>query len=161
MKFLYKYPHAAYPYGDLLQTNGRRSREEMEYELLDTRIFNDDRYFDVFVEYAKGGADLGSRRTARTFQRVPRACPLRILTACRQDGPPRGAATRQNPQVDVTSYLECLRGTAVTLRAAKAADKVGCELPHPDRATVMTPVIKAGQHRLLRCNGTNTCALTW
>ena len=57
MKFLYKYPHAAYPYADLVQTNGRRTREEMEYELLDTGVFKDDRYFDVFVEYAKGGAD--------------------------------------------------------------------------------------------------------
>ena len=57
MKFLYKYPHAAFPYADLVQTNGRRTREEMEYELLDTGVFEDDRYFDVFVEYAKGGAD--------------------------------------------------------------------------------------------------------
>jgi hypothetical protein len=57
MKYLYKYPQAAYPYADLVQTNGRRSREEFEYELLDTGVFNDDRYFDVFVEYAKGGAD--------------------------------------------------------------------------------------------------------
>ncbi len=57
MKYLYKYPQAAYPYGDLVQTNSRRTRDEFEYELLDTGIFNDDRYFDVFVEYAKGGAD--------------------------------------------------------------------------------------------------------
>ena len=56
MKFLYKYPQAAFPYADLVQTNGRRTREEMEYELLDTGVFKDDRYFDVFVEYAKGGA---------------------------------------------------------------------------------------------------------
>ncbi|HZD33431.1 MAG TPA: glucosidase, partial [Candidatus Angelobacter sp.] len=53
MKYLYKYPQAAYPYSDLVETNKRRSREEMEYELLDTGIFNEDRYFDVFVEYAK------------------------------------------------------------------------------------------------------------
>ena len=56
MKYLYKYPQAAYPYADLVETNGRRTRDEMEYELLDTGVFNDDRYFDVFVEYAKGGA---------------------------------------------------------------------------------------------------------
>ena len=56
MKYLYKYPQAAYPYGDLVETNRRRTRDEMEYELLDTGVFNDDRYFDVFVEYAKGGA---------------------------------------------------------------------------------------------------------
>ncbi len=54
MKYLYKYPQREYPYRDLVEMNGRRSREEMEYELLDTGIFDDDRYFDVFVEYAKG-----------------------------------------------------------------------------------------------------------
>ncbi|HEY4046373.1 MAG TPA: glucosidase [Acidobacteriaceae bacterium] len=53
MKYLYKYPQAAYPYDDLIQTNRRRNRLDMEYELLDTGIFNEDRYFDVFVEYAK------------------------------------------------------------------------------------------------------------
>ena len=53
MKYLYKYPQREFPYRDLIETNGLRSREEMEYELLDTGIFDDDRYFDVFVEYAK------------------------------------------------------------------------------------------------------------
>ena len=57
MRYLYKYPQAAYPYNDLTETNRRRSREEMEYELLDTGVFDGDRYFDVFVEYAKAGAD--------------------------------------------------------------------------------------------------------
>jgi len=53
MKYLYKYPQKEFPYNDLVQTNGHRSREEFEYELMDTGIFDDDRYFDVFVEYAK------------------------------------------------------------------------------------------------------------
>jgi hypothetical protein len=53
MKYLYKYPQRAYPYADLLNTNRKRTRNDFEYELLDTGIFNDDRYFDVFVEYAK------------------------------------------------------------------------------------------------------------
>src|SRR5215468_84406 len=53
MKYLYKYPQSAFPYGDLVETNRRRSRDEFEYELLDTGIFDSDRYFDVFVEYAK------------------------------------------------------------------------------------------------------------
>jgi hypothetical protein len=53
MKYLYKYPQAEFPYSDLVETNRRRSREESEYELLDTGVFNADRYFDVFVEYAK------------------------------------------------------------------------------------------------------------
>ena len=54
MKYLYKYPQREFPYRDLVETNRSRSREEFEYELLDTGIFDDDRYFDMFVEYAKG-----------------------------------------------------------------------------------------------------------
>ena len=53
MKGLYKYPQAAYPYGDLVAENQRRGREQLEYELLDTGVFAGDRYFDVVVEYAK------------------------------------------------------------------------------------------------------------
>src|ERR1700754_2433360 len=48
MKYLYKYPQREFPYRDLVDTNGRRSREQFEYELLDTGIFDEDRYFDVF-----------------------------------------------------------------------------------------------------------------
>ncbi len=57
MKFLYKYPQRAYPYSDLVEENRRRTRLDPEYELLDTGIFEDDRYFDVFVEYAKAAPD--------------------------------------------------------------------------------------------------------
>src|SRR5437870_10269113 len=57
MKYLYKYPQAAYPYADLVDTNGRRSRNEFEYELLDTGVFKENRYFDVFVEYAKAAPE--------------------------------------------------------------------------------------------------------
>jgi hypothetical protein len=57
MKYLYKYPQAAYPYSDLVETNRRRSRNEFEYELLDTGVFDEDRYFDVFVEYAKAAPE--------------------------------------------------------------------------------------------------------
>ena len=53
MKWLYKYPQEPYPYGNLIETNRRLNRRDMEYELLDTGVFNGDRYFDVFVEYAK------------------------------------------------------------------------------------------------------------
>jgi hypothetical protein len=57
MKYLYKYPQAAFPYGDLVATNKGRNRGDMEYELLDTGIFKDDRYFDVFVEFAKNSPE--------------------------------------------------------------------------------------------------------
>src|SRR5262249_49838462 len=53
MKYLYKYPQSAFPYNDLVDTNRRRTRADFEYELLDTGVFDSNRYFDVFVEYAK------------------------------------------------------------------------------------------------------------
>jgi hypothetical protein len=55
MRWLYKYPQAAFPYADLVETNRRRSRKEMEYELIDTGVFAEGRYFDVAVAYAKQG----------------------------------------------------------------------------------------------------------
>jgi hypothetical protein len=78
MKYLYKYPQAEFPYSDLVETNRRRSREELEYELLDSGVFEDDRYFDVFVEYAKGDPeDLLIRITVHN--RGPEAARLRLL----------------------------------------------------------------------------------
>jgi hypothetical protein len=78
MKYLYKYPQAAYPYADLVETNRGRSRNEMEYELLDTGVFNEDRYFDVFVEYAKAGPeDILVKITAAN--RGPDAAELHLL----------------------------------------------------------------------------------
>ena len=57
LKALYKYPQTAYPYEDLIEENQRRGRGAPEYELLDTGVFEDDRYFDVFVEYAKAAPE--------------------------------------------------------------------------------------------------------
>src|SRR5947207_4050197 len=57
MRYLYKYPQAAYPYGDLVTTNRQRDRNALEYELIETGVFKDDRYFDVFVEYAKAAPE--------------------------------------------------------------------------------------------------------
>ncbi|HKQ30416.1 MAG TPA: glucosidase [Burkholderiales bacterium] len=78
MKYLYKYPQAAFPYGALIETNRRRGREEFEYELLDTGVFGDDRYFDVFVEYAKKSPeDLLIQITAHN--RGPDRAPIHIV----------------------------------------------------------------------------------
>jgi hypothetical protein len=78
MKYLYKYPQAAFPYSDLVETNRGRSRNDMEYELLDTGVFDNDRYFDVFVEYAKGDAeDILVKITAAN--RGPEAAELHLL----------------------------------------------------------------------------------
>jgi hypothetical protein len=78
MKYLYKYPHAAYPYDDIVATNAKRSRQEPEYELLDTGVFDGDRYFDVFVEYAKASPeDLLVQITVAN--RGPEAATLHVL----------------------------------------------------------------------------------
>ncbi|MGB3552927.1 MAG: hypothetical protein WA993_19770 [Candidatus Binatus sp.] len=78
MKYLYKYPQREFPYRDLVETNRSRTREEFEYELLDTGVFADDRYFDVFVEYAKEGPeDVLIRITV--YNRGPEAARLRLL----------------------------------------------------------------------------------
>ncbi len=78
LKYLYKYPQAAYPYTDLVDTNRQRSRHEFEYELLDTGVFDGDRYFDVFVEYAKEAPeDILVQITA--FNRGPEAAELHLL----------------------------------------------------------------------------------
>ncbi len=78
MKYLYKYPQQAYPYQQLLDVNASRGGKGAEYELLDTGIFDEDRYFDVFVEYAKAGPnDLCVRIEA--FNRGPEAAELHLL----------------------------------------------------------------------------------
>ena len=78
MKYLYKYPQRAFPYADLVHENARRTRADHEYELLDTGVFDDDRYFDVLVEYAKASpTDILIRISATN--RGPQAAPLHVL----------------------------------------------------------------------------------
>jgi len=78
MKYLYKYPQAPFPYAQLIEENRRRSRSDPEYELLDTGVFAEDRYFDVLVEYAKGEIeDILIKITATN--RGPESARLRLL----------------------------------------------------------------------------------
>jgi len=78
MRYLYKYPQAEYPYGQIVQSNRDRGKLDMEYELLDTGVFNDDRYFDIFVEYAKAGPeDILIEITVAN--RGPEAATLQVL----------------------------------------------------------------------------------
>jgi hypothetical protein len=78
MRYLYKYPQGAFPYQELISENQRRAGKGPEYELLNTGIFKDERYFDVEVEYAKVSPDdLCIRITA--FNRGPETAPLHIL----------------------------------------------------------------------------------
>jgi hypothetical protein len=78
MKYLYKYPQRAYPYDQLVSTNRNRTRNDFEYELLDTGVFNDDRYFDVFVEYAKEAPE-NILVKITVFNRGPEPATLHVL----------------------------------------------------------------------------------
>jgi hypothetical protein len=78
LKMLYKYPQRAFPYAQLVEENRRRGKNDPEFELLDTGVFEGDRYFDVFVEYAKAGPDdLLMRVTAHN--RGPDEAPIHLL----------------------------------------------------------------------------------
>ena len=113
MKYLYKYPQAAYPYADLVETNRRRSRNEMEYELLDTGVFNDDRYFDVFVEYAKDGPeDILVRITA--VNRGPDAAELHLLPTLwfRNDWSAWIAESNRAAEKPILRQIEAAAGTS-------------------------------------------------
>ncbi len=80
MKYLYKYPQKAFPYQDLLKENARRTKEDKEYQILDTGVFDEDRYWDIFIETAKEDDDpdeLMFRVTA--WNRGPDPAPLHII----------------------------------------------------------------------------------
>ncbi len=118
MKYLYKYPQSAFPYADLVDTNRCRSRNEMEYELLDTGAFNDDRYFDVFVEYAKDGPqDILMRITI--VNRGPDAAELHVLPTLwfRNDWAPWIAPSNRATSKPSLKRIDAPRGT----RAVAAA----------------------------------------
>src|SRR5204862_2820203 len=77
-KGLYKYPQAEFPYSRLVEENRRRGKQELEYEITDTGVFDDDRYFDVFVEYAKASPeDILVRITVEN--RGPESATLHLL----------------------------------------------------------------------------------
>ncbi len=103
MRYLYKYPQAAYPYDDLVRTNRTRGLKQPEYELLDTGVFDQDRYFDVFVEYAEGSPeDVLIRCTVHnrgadpaTLHLLPRTVvPQRVVVARRREAALAGAGRR-------------------------------------------------------------------
>jgi Mannosylglycerate hydrolase MGH1-like glycoside hydrolase domain len=123
MKYLYKYPQAAYPYDDLVRTNSQRSRYDMEYELLDTGVFNDNRYFDVFVEYAKGAADDILVKIS-AINRGPDAADLHLLPTLwfRNDWSRWIAASNRAAE---KPHLEQIEGPAGTSAAAASHPLLG------------------------------------
>jgi len=118
MKYLYKYPQAAYPYADLLESNRRRSRNEFEYELLDTGVFKDNRYFDVFVEYAKAGPeDLLVKISAAN--RGPDAAELHLLPTLwfRNDWASWIAPSNRSPEKPSLKQVEAAAGIGAVVAA--------------------------------------------
>src|SRR2546421_1488230 len=113
MKYLYKYPQAAFPYRQLVEENRQRNRHGLEYELLDTGVFDGNRYFDILVEYAKATIDdILIRITARN--RGPEAAELHLLPTLwfRNDwaswiAEPNRAAVKPN-----LKYSEAAAGTS-------------------------------------------------
>ena len=109
MKYLYKYPQAAFPYAQLVEENRRRGKNAPEFELIDTGIFNEDRYFDVFVEYAKADVeDLLIKISA--VNRGPDAAQINLLPTVwfrntwswnNQNGKSRPRLTRDGSMIEL------------------------------------------------------------
>ncbi|HTP29252.1 MAG TPA: glucosidase, partial [Anaeromyxobacteraceae bacterium] len=161
MKFLYKYPQAAYPYADLVETNRRRSRNDFEYELLDTGVFEQDRYFDVFVEYAKASPeDILIQITA--CNRGPEAAELHVLPTLwfrndwatwitesnraaekpnlKQIDGPAGTSTIGATHAELGAYHLYCEGTAPLLFTENSTNHAKLHLDYPD----VGPYLKDG-----------------
>ena len=117
MKFLYKYPQAAFPYEQLRQENARRTRQDPEFELLDTGVFSENRYFDVVVEYAKVHSEDICIRISVT-NRGPETAPIHVLPTlwCRN----RWAFETDYPKPVITRQPETGTAGSVVLMHAKA-----------------------------------------
>ena len=102
MKYLYKYPQAAFPYEDLVEENRRRGRSAPEYELLDTGVFDEDRYWDILIEYAKAGVE---RHPDPRHRHQPRAGGRRRSICCRRSGSAiRGPGTAGAPRPTLSAW---------------------------------------------------------
>ena len=118
LKMLYKYPHGAFPYDRLVSENRRRGRDEPEFELIDTGVFDESRYFDVFVEYAKAGPnDVLMRITVHN--RGPEEARIDVL-----------------PQLWFRNSWSWTDGTAKPELRAVASDVVGIRHPELERYTL-------------------------
>src|SRR5436189_151861 len=113
MKYLYKYPQAAFPYDNLVKTNRERGRHEFEYELINTGVFDEDRYFDVFVEYAKESAE-DILVQISVHNRGPRAAEVHVLPTLWFRN--RWSWGHDNPR----PVLETTHGKSTTMKATDA-----------------------------------------
>ena len=139
MRMLYKYPQGAFPYRALVEENGRRSAREPEFELVDTGIFEDERYFDVEIEYAKGGVD-DILMQLTVHNRGPDSAPLHLI-----------------PQLWARNIWTWNPG-AVKPRLAADGDK-SIAIAHPNLAPLR--LVCDGAPELLFCDNESNAQLLW
>ncbi len=159
MKYLYKYPQAAFPYADLVDTSRGRSRTEFEYELLDTGVFDQNRYFDVFVEYAKASPE-DLLIQISVHNRGPEAAQVHVLPTLwfRNQWSWQGTAERPamqqviagagqrhpRPRSRARRALPLLRwGNATAVHGKRDQHPAHLRRPQPD-------ALRQGQHQRLR-----------
>jgi hypothetical protein len=149
LKMLYKYPQGAFPYADLVEENRRRGIGQPEYELIDSPAFAENRYFDVFVEYAQGAPDDVLMRVT-VFNRGPEAAPIHVL-----------------PQVWFRNTWSWKPDSAKP--ALRMAKHLGIEAHHPELGTYMlhadglTPDFSGtdGSVEALFCDNESNAARLW
>jgi hypothetical protein len=119
MQYLYKYPQAAYPYSELVLRNRERGRQDMEYELVDTGVFDENRYFDVTVEYAKASPDDIAIRIS-VANRGPDAATLHVLPTLWFRNTWEGVANANRPSLRASGprVVEAAHGDLPTMRLA-------------------------------------------
>jgi hypothetical protein len=173
MKYLYKYPQREFPYRDLVETNGRRSREEFEYKLLDTGVFDADRYFDVFVEYAKADPDDILIRVS-VHNRGPEMANIYVLptlwfrnTWSWEQGATRpllrqsaeGTIVASHPQLgDRIMYCEGNQGLLFTENESNASRLWGQPNPSPYVKDAFHNYVVSGKQEAVNPSGTGTKA---
>jgi Glycosyl hydrolase family 63 C-terminal domain len=151
MKYLYKYPQAAYPYDDLVATNRRLGKGDVEYELLGTGVFNDDRYFDVFVEYAKATPeDILIEITVTNHG--PEAATLHVLPTLWFRNTWSWDEDGEKPRLECAAQTESLGVVAATWPTQRTSVNAGGEI------NARTPAASAT--RYLYCDGSPTLLFT-
>ena len=124
MKMLYKYPQTAFPYGQLVEENAKRGRHDPEFELIGTGAFDNDEYFDVFVEYAKDGPD-DVLINITASNRSQRAHALHLLPTLWFRNEWSGKSVNERPRLEVAARTDI--ATLVAQHSALGAYQLYCE----------------------------------
>lgn len=151
MRYLYKYPQLAYPYEKLIEENRRREGRGEEYELIDTGIFDQDRYFDVFVEYAKDIPDTTCIKIT-AHNRGPERAPIHLIPqVCFRNAWAWGTTRGQEPLLDLRNSSD----DDITIRADDTDSALLTNLPHSYKLGEMYLSGPAGGTPLFTNNETN------